>query len=285
MNPEELRQLLAASGWSCRVERHEVTLEVCYFCGNAKHNLGLNPDKGLYYCWACRAGGRLDRLLQSLTGDTHHIPVQLGQKKAAVPAAKQATEFQAAPVKDVLSASLYLERRGMPTTVVEQYGLVVCTEAGHRLMGRICIPMKNFWTGETEGWVGRSYTGKNPKYLSTLERKVITGWRRRDQAVPAVVVEGPLDGIAAHRAGFQVAVLSGVGGAGVLEWASRLPPKTSIAVMLDGEALVQAQRLYWEIKTVRPTTVALVHLPAGEDPAKVGPEGVQAAVRSALSGM
>lgn len=282
MNAEELRQTLTVAGWTCRVQRTEVVLEVCYFCGNEKYNLELSAEKGVFHCWACKRGGRLDGLLQTLTGQAHNIPVRRTARQPT-PTKAPVGAFRSYPVTAVESAARYLTRRGISPDVASQYGMVVCAEPNHRLDGRIAIPAYDYWTGNVLGWVGRSYTGKQPKYLSTLTQKVITGWRQRDKDSTAVVVEGPLDGIAAHRAGFHAAVLAGVGGAGVREWASRLSPKASIAIMLDGDALQQAHQLYWQILPVRNARVVVVSLGEEEDPASLGAEGVQLAVRQALS--
>lgn len=286
MSPEELRQVVVTAGLNCRINRAEVVLEVCTYCGNEKYNLEMSAEKGVFHCWACKRGGRLDALLQTLTGQSHHIPVRrdTGERTTKPLAPVAAGEFRHQAIKEVESAARYLERRGITPDVAAQYGMVVCVEPQHRLQGRIAIPCKDFWTGEVVGWVGRSYTGKTPKYLSTLQRKVITGWRHRNPTTPAVVVEGPLDGITAHRAGFQAAVLSGVGGSGVMEWAARLAPQTEVAILLDGDAVQQAHQLFWEISPVRSSRVVVVSLPNPEaDPASLGVAGVQQVVRQALS--
>lgn len=283
MTSEELRQTFVTSGLSCRLGRAEVTLEVCYFCGNERFNLGCSAEKGVYYCWACKKGGRLSDLLRALTGQEHHIPVQRVEKTAKPQTAVSATEFKSQPITEVISAANYLAHRGITPDVAVKYGMVVCIDPTHRLNGRIAVPLRDFWTGELEGWTGRSYTGKSPKYLSTLPRKVITGWRTRDKATPAVVVEGPMDGIAAHRAGFQVAVLSGIGDSGIVDWAARLPSTTPVAILLDGSAVQQASQLYWQILPVRPVCLVVVNLPEEQDPASLGVEGVKVVVRQALS--
>lgn len=286
MNLTELRQIIVSAGLSCREQRQEIVLEVCHFCGNDRFNLGCSPDKGVYYCWACQKGGRLSELLRSLTGQDHHIPVQKREKaqpKAPTPAA--AIEFQSESVVNVGSAAAYLLKRGISPIVAEQFGLRVCTDSKHRLYARIAFPMKDFWTGETLGWIGRSYTGKQPKYLSTLTRKVITGWRMRDKATPVVLVEGPMDGLTTHLAGFQVGVLSGVGSGDLKGWASRIPMKTPVVIMLDGEAATEAQKLYWQIFPILWGRVGVVKLPQGQDPSNIGVEGVKVALHEALRGL
>jgi DNA primase len=151
----------------------------------------------------------------------------------------------------------------------------------HQLYARIAIPLREFWTGDVVGWTGRGYSEEHRKYVTTLPRKIITGWRQRSASAPVVIVEGPFDGIAAHRAGFHAAVLSGVGSSGVEEFAARCFDTRAIVVMLDGDALDIARRLCWKIAALgRPVTCA--RLAPGVDPAALGPDGVRFAVENAI---
>jgi hypothetical protein len=193
------------------------------------------------------------------------------------------TAFQTKAIWEVESAARYLIKRNIPQDVASQYGIVVCMEPTHSLFGRICFPARDFWTSELVGWIGRSYTGKQPKYWSTLTRKVITGWRTRDKTIPTVLVEGPLDGLAVHRAGYQVGILSGTGATDLVRWASRLPIDSPVVIMLDPEAAIQAQQLYWQIHPVRAIgKTVMANLPIGEDPASLGVERVSEKIQIAL---
>lgn len=282
MTAEELRQHFVTAGVSCRLTRAEVTIEVCCYCGNERWNLGCSADKGVFYCWACKKGGRLEDLLRLLTGGDYHIPVT--KVARATPKALQATTaFQTKPIWEVESAARYLIQRDVSQDVASQYGIVVCVEPTHSLYGRICFPARDFWTSELVGWIGRSYTGKQPKYWSTLTRKVITGWRMRDKHVPTVLVEGPLDGLTVHRAGYQVGILSGTGATDLVQWAARLPIDSPVVIMLDSEAAIQAQQIYWQIHPVRPSgKLVMVNLPVGEDPASLGVERVAVEIQKSL---
>lgn len=282
MTVDELKDLITIAGYSCRVQRGQVALETCHFCGNDRYNLELAPEKGVYHCWACRSGGRLEGLLTQLTGQSHSIPVQLGKRNAQPSRPVAPQEFKSKPVGEVQSAVWYLQRRGVSAEVAATYGMVVCLEPGHLLEGRIAIPARDFWTADVLGWVGRSYTGAQPKYLSTMPRKTISGWWLRRPDIPAVIVEGLLDGIAVHQAGYSAAALLGVGASGIVDWAARLDPVTPVVIMLDGSAGEQAHHIYWQIQPVRPH-VALARLAEDADPSKLGPAGVRAEVERTLS--
>lgn len=283
MTPHELQAALVASGVPCRLQRSEVAIQVCLFCSNAKWNLECNAEKGVFHAWCCKRGGRLDKLLKDVTGEDYRITVQRVEREKLAPQ-KQA-EFLAMPIEQVESAMLYLGRRGITPQVAKAYGIAYVNQPGpppHMLHGRIAIPAKDFWSGEVVGWIGRSYTGQKPKYITTLQQKIITGWRQRSSFTTSVVVEGPLDGITAHLAGFNAAVLSGIGGSGVEDWAARLSPESDVIVMLDGDAVEQARQLYWKIAAVRKSPL-LVTLPPGSDPASIGVSGVQRVVAGAVS--
>ncbi|KKN68876.1 hypothetical protein LCGC14_0446620 [marine sediment metagenome] len=268
MTPEDLRQQLAVMGVSCRIARDEVVVEICRECANPRWNLELNPIRGLYHCWSCGVGGRLDTLLRDWLNDpTLYIPVMSGgaRKPHVVP---KPTEFASEAIVDVPSAAHFLAKRGIDTRTSAHYGLVVCTEHDHLLFSRIVLPVRDFWTGELIGHVGRTYTNGYPKYLHTLpSRHVASGYRVRKLTTPCILVEGILDGIAVHRAGFQTAVLLGTAAPWAKDWAARLNPDTPIVILLDGAALEEATRLHWMLQTVRTTPVHLITLPVGHDPA------------------
>jgi len=261
-------------GLQSRVKRDEVILATCIFCGNEKWNLELSAEKGLYHCWACRAGGRLDGVLSQLTGKTYRLDVHKREKPKHTAPPPDAVDFSSTSIGDVGSALHYLMRRGITLDTAAIYGLRVCTQIGHVLQGRIVIPAYDFWTGATLGWIGRNYTNGRPKYISTIGRKVIFGWRQRSRTAPVVIVEGGFDGIAVHRAGFHAAVLGGTGGAGVQELCARLAPELSVVIMLDGDAVQQATQLYWQATQVR-EKVAVVPLLPGVDPGSLSPDQIQ----------
>ncbi len=286
MTPEELKQQLTRIAVPCRVQREEVVVETCRFCANPKWNLELNAIRGLFHCWACDAGGRLDGLLEAWLGGKFHIPVQDGRDAKKKPAWEKAIGFEGMPAYDMLSAATYLQRRGVERATAQDYGLVVCTQQGHQLQGRLTLPLCDFWTGVVVGHVGRSYTGKHPKYLSTLRtRDVVVGHRVRSWSTACVLVEGNFDAITIHRAGFHAVVLGGVSAPWLKTFVARLEPVTPLVVMLDGAAREEAWRLRWVLEGVRPTSAPnrTVFLAPEMDPAELRPDVVCRLVEQVLS--
>jgi DNA primase len=273
VNTGELQSILVVSGIVARVSASEVQIETCVFCGNDRWNLECNPDRGLYHCWTCKSGGRLDKLIKQLTGKDVDIEVRRTARSSVVQPPPAQAAFNSAPVSTIESAAVYLAQRGIDPQVAKQYGLVVVTSPEHRLFGRIAIPALDYWTGANVGWIGRSYTGVNPKYLSTMTAKQVIGWRNVRAPVVAVV-EGSFDGIAVHRAGASAAVLAGTSSPDALAWASRLDPAQRVVVMLDPEASALSVRLYWELRQVLGSRISRVEL-VGGDPAELGPTALR----------
>lgn len=272
MTPAELQGLLAISGYESRVHGEEVKVRTCWNCGNDRFNMELNPVKGIWSCWACRDGGRLDRLLSSSLGSEFSIPVHF-DRRGRTEATVVPDEFQKKPALEVPSAAHYLlSKRGLPEAVIRGYGLSVCVEPGHRLEGRILFPMFDYWSGELQGYTARSYTGEKPKYLTTAPLRVVCGYRSREKGTPVVLVEGFLDGIAVHRAGYQAAVLGGTDSPEVVEFVARIPPRAPVVILLDGEAEEEATRLFWTLHPLRGFSLLRGRLPQGCDPASLLPE-------------
>lgn len=279
MTVDELHTTVTVAGIHARVKGDEVQIETCTFCANPKWNLELSASKGVYHCWACRSSGRVGELLLQLTGRHFDLPVQDVTKRQRVPEQMLAPlDFVTLPVAESTVATRFLMRRGIDVALAQQYGIRVCDDASSQLHGRMVIPALDYWTGALLGWVGRSLTGARPKYLSTLPEVGITGWRRPGRSTPVVIVEGHLDGIAAHRAGASAAVLAGQAKrAHVESWVARLHPATPVLVMLDGDARAAAERLYWQLVGVRggDDAVRLVTLAEGQDPGGLLPGEMQ----------
>lgn len=283
MTPAELKEQLLLIGVACTIRRDEVVVETCRFCGNPKHNLELNPGRGLFHCWACGAGGRLEALLHEWLGITVSLPVDTsrrGPKKLVLPGT-----FHSVPAYTLEMAATYLRRRGIPEEVAQAYEITVCLEKGHMLYGRLVLPVKDFWSGVTIGHVGRTYGTDYPKYLSTLNVRMVVGYRMRQASTPCVLVEGIFDGIAVHRAGFHAAVLLGVNAPRFEYFVARLAPTTPVLIMLDAEASTEAQALRWVVKAVRGVDPPVVHLPGKLDPAQLVPTVLGRLVQKVLTGV
>ena len=280
MTPNELHDLLILHGHPAQVRGDEVLIETCWFCGNARSNLELNPVKGIFSCWVCHESGRLDHLLSKKLGGSFQIPIDFDEAPG-LSTSGISTEFESKPAHLVESARRYLERRGLSTETIVTYNVRVCVAKDHPLFGRIVFPLFDFWTMEVVDWVGRSYTGAFPKYIHTVTEGRIFGYRLRDHSKPVIIVEGALDGIAVHRAGFQAAILLGTSSPGIEDFAARLATMVPLGILLDGSARQEAQHLFWRTQPIHPKVFA-IDLPQEFDPANLLPSTLRRLIEISL---
>lgn len=281
MTTEELASLVQSRGYEVKIKKHEIFVKDCWFCGNEKWNLQLNATKGVYGCWACKNKGRLQDLLADNFNVEVRIPVRLDGKQKAQNFREQ-PNIKTLPAVEVVSAKQYLNARGLSDLDIKRYELSVCIEKGNTFYGRILIPVREFWTQTAVGFVARGYMGERPKYLANIEPTCIGGYKQTNRNGTHVLVEGALDAINVHRAGFNVGALMGKGHGDLLEqWVSRVPETAAIAILLDGDAQADTRSFFWRAKAIR-DNVVVVPLPPSFDPGKLLPSVLRSAVQNAI---
>lgn len=268
MTPSELKFILDVRGYFSRISKDEVKVRVCPFCSNEKFNLELNAPDGVYKCWACKKGGRLESLLAEWFNLDVKIPVRIRDGKREITTFTSSVPI--ASLESVGSAMRYLRKRGMNPYYLQRYGVGICLEKQHKFYARIVIPVLYYWSQQYGGVIGRDYIGNLPKYWADATTDIV-GWRVSNRFVPHILVEGPFDGIAVHLAGFNVAFLQGKGDKADTKaklWAAAVPFAAPLGIMLDGDASDEALRLWWTLSTIRPD-IKLLQLPAVMDPAVI----------------
>ena len=171
-----------------------------------------------------------------------------------------------------------LQREGVDLEVAAKAGLVKPGQRGFYdfYRGRLMVPTRAL-TGETIAFGGRLIGEGEPKYLNTTTTPVYTkgrflfalGTARRaaQREGSIVIVEGYLDCIALHQAGFTNAVAS-LGTAFTPDQARELRKATEhVFVCFDGDAAGRAATS----KSIDPLiaeglAARIVTLPGGEDP-------------------
>lgn len=280
MSPEELRDFLMSRGVTCRVQKDEVKVQNCLFCGNPKWNLELNPGKAAYKCWSCSAKGFLGFLLERHFG----IRVQFDASRTRVEKVhlvQSEDDLALLPMLNVPSAFAYLKlRRGMDPYRLLPYNLGVCGNPTHPMFGRLIIPVMEFWSQESAGFVARGYMGERPPYLADCTDDIV-GYRVREKNAPYVLVEGPFDMLVAHLARCNVGGLLGRSSAAdqVEGWVSRVPQDSPVVILMDGDAEEQSLSLWWRAVSIRPDVVR-VQLPSDLDPGSLEPEVLGMYVRA-----
>jgi DNA primase len=194
-----------------------------------------------------------------------------------------------------------LGANGVDLALAARAGLVKEGQRGYYdfYRGRLMIPTYAT-TGEVVAFGGRALDGSEPKYLNTSTTPVYTKGRglyaleraRRAAAQRGslIVVEGYLDCIALHQAGFTNAVAS-LGTAFTAEQAAELRKHAeNVFVCFDADAAGSAATAKSiDLLVAARCSPRIVALPAGEDPDSFvrahGPAGFQAQLDAAVPWM
>jgi DNA primase len=204
-----------------------------------------------------------------------------------------------APARGGLSA--FLAKQGYLAQELVESGLCCLSERGsfERFRARLLFPITDTW-GHCVGFGGRvlKHSPKEAKYVNSPESplfdksKLLYGYahaRKSAQTDPVLVVEGYLDVIALHQAGFEraVAPLGTAAQAHQIEACWKLCAEP--VIMFDGDSAGQqaAIRLVKRLLSVLQPgySARCAVLPAGEDPDSFirgkGPSALQKLLREA----
>jgi len=136
-------------------------------------SFSVDPDKGLFYCFGCGAGGDAIRLHMLSTGDDFPGAIEALAQRYGIPISRQTSRSRQNDGRDIhgaLSAAeeyfrdqlaraagprAYLENRRMPQELVERYGLGYAPEGWQNLLDALTprVPLDDLVAA---GLVGRS---------------------------------------------------------------------------------------------------------------------------------
>ena len=306
---------------------------LCPFHTEKTPSFYVDPDKQLYYCFGCSAGGDVFKFLMQyeklefpealkLLAARYNIPLpvarapQSTERQRVLAANRQALGFFRDQLQRPAGARAreYLTSRGVGRETIEQFLLGVApsgwtglkeflalgssgsresresqgvsagllarkAETGRtydRFRDRIMFPILDL-ADEVIGFGGRSIEGGEPKYLNSPETAAFSkgenlyGLPLAKQAIRkcghVILVEGYMDVIALHAAGFAQAVATlGTGfTAGHVRLLKRYTE--SVVVNFDPDAAGRAAaRRSLEVLLENGFDVRVVSLPAGKDP-------------------
>lgn len=188
-----------------------------------------------------------------------------------------------------------LERAGVDMQLAERAGLIRQKTGYYDFFrNRLMFPIYNL-TGEVMAFGGRALGDETPKYLNTPNTAAYTkgnhvyGLQLARKAAAAddalIVVEGYLDAIALHQAGFGNAVAS-LGTAFTPEQARELRRVASrLYLCFDGDAAGQAATARSiDMLVEEGLAVRIVALPGGKDPDEIIADGGVQAFEGLLAG-
>jgi DNA primase len=292
-------------------------LALCPWHNDRRPSLSVSPDKGFVYCHVCQhgtdalgwlqdRGATFSEAVESLAA-RYGVPVEMEdgensaqylREQAERAALYRQREEQAATFALGLMASpeaqAYLEGRGIDAAMVDQWGLGV---NGRRVM----VPIRDR-QGRTIAFTGRTMDPDvQPKWKNSptdiLYDKGRTIFGLDQAANPirtggaAVVVEGQMDVLQMHRAGFTHTVAASGTALSVdqVETLRRHGARTVI-LAFDGDAAGQKAALaalekLQALVLSEAVAIRILTLPAGEDPDSLcrsrGPEAMAALLEGA----
>lgn len=286
MNQNQLLNLVQRHGYNARTQQDEILIESCIYCGNPNWNLELNADKGVFKCWACNSSGTLQKFLAEHFDYHENISVDLDNKNKRSNDGEPAVVFGAAfrSAGDFQSARNWLKKRKIRPSDINKYDIKLCVDEDHAHANRLVFPLRNYWAGDFCGYISRDYIGLGgPKYKVHIDYDASYGYRRGN-STPHVIVEGVIDGIRVHQAGFNALVLLGTGSNDrFLDWVSSVPRQDEVVLLLDGDKAGRknANRLKHLAATVRDEPID-IELPEAMDPADLDYVVLQKLIRKHL---
>ncbi len=277
-------------------------LATCPWHQDRRPSLTVNPERNRVHCFVCNRGADPIAWLEDRQGLSFREAVEELARRYAIPIpeqdpeaaaraeaehkerqrlrlwrSQQEEEFHQALLSDLQAsgpAASYLQQRGIsPETAIDwRLGLNA---------SRLMLPIRD-GQGRCCGFSGRSLNGEEPKYRNSSgdllfqKSQLLFGLDRAADAIhrsgEALLVEGPLDVIQLHQAGFSNAVAA-MGTALTLEQLQLLQRRGArrLLVVFDGDGAGRSAtgKLIAGLRTAligSGLELAVVELPSGTDP-------------------
>ena len=277
-------------------------LATCPWHLDRRPSLTVNPERNRVHCFVCNRGADPIAWLEDRQGLSFREAVEELARRYAIPLpeqdpeaaaraeaehkerqrlrqwrSQQQEEFHQALLSDLQTsgpAAKYLEQRGISpeTAIAWRLGLNA---------SRLMLPIRD-GQGRCCGFSGRSLNGEEPKYRNSSadllfqKSQLLFGLDQAAAAIhstgEALLVEGPLDVIQLHQAGFTTAVAA-MGTALTLEQLQLLQRRGArrLLVVFDGDGAGRSAtgKLIAGLRSALISSgleLAVVELPSGSDP-------------------
>jgi DNA primase len=241
---------------------------------DVKFHLHVNTKKGVYHCFRCQATGKIDGVetikdtsVNSMVDKLNsifkkHEPVDNSIDLDRI--SWECTE------KDTPFAYKYLIDRGITESEIKKWSIRVGRDYTdnnttiRRWSGRVLFPF--ITDGVCKYVVGRSYSGKEPKYLNTVLDKSYVVYGINSVKSECIVCEGIISAIAAERY-TGIPSVSILGKSILYTQAELIKSRCDVAhLSLDGD--VDDKTISRNIKILKKAglSVTLIKLPPNQDP-------------------
>ena len=215
---------------------------LCPFHADTKPSFSLNIVSGKWNCFGCGMGGKIEKLVEALTGD--YIYATVVCKDIAFDLTKKATTEDITILPENNGNSKYLLSRGFKQDVLDFFSVFCNLRKG------IIIPIHNE-KEDLVGWVERRlFNGEGTyKYSKGLQRKELLynlDKVLKFNTTEVFVCEGTLDAIWIHQCGFPnvIATL----GAGVTKEQIDLLNKWFETTIIVGDNDKAGKKMFTTIK-------------------------------------
>ena len=245
-----------------KLDKDEILVKECPYCGNSKHNLQISISKAVYHCWACDKKGKIEKFFkdQNLEFD------RTGWKSSA-------TKKESTPEKLDLTGFVslffsypdhedFLLSRGIEPDDVNRYDLMI-THTG-RYKGKLIIPLKE--GHEFVYFVSRDMFPKG-RYLNPVinKKEFLLYYLGNENSLRLYLVEGAFDAISVNKLGFSVAML--LGSSISKEQIAKIKRIgfSDVVVCLDGDLKKKAIEMHDRLTKANIKT-KIVLIPGNDDP-------------------
>lgn len=263
----------------------------CPKCGDEKHHMGVNVNKGVYNCFRCKYGGSITKLLRDLILE---VEVPETDNHPAKPFRLQN------PIEGSLSIDFIsntgshtrklirkeAKRRGTKISVLDGIGCGVSPEYPLRLIFPIWNDKKFVY------FVARSLDSKS-KLKEVGPSRQSTGWRSRTEVLflfdevekyptTLVVNEGVWDALAVQKAGYDAVASLGCGLSGyqIGMLISKKPQRILIGYDNDDAGIMGAKNAIRAIRKRFRGEVAAVQFK--KDPDELSINEIQKSIKEAV---
>lgn len=268
MKPTSLRDF---SG-ECKPSGTQLNYRHCPVCGSDAWKVYLNPDNGMWLCFAggCGAKGQVEVGLDAQPKAAgQHILDELYKHHDH---GLEWEEVELPPWHELtFPARNYLRRRGVDDDLAASLGLVEWEDKA-----RILVP---YWNerGDLIYWNSRRYSdqlGEGPKYLTAPGKHPLYTRQGHLGKQDVVVVEGVFDAFAVLRAGWDVVALGGKSLPSYLvKSLLTFTAGRGMIVGLDSDALDASIRIRNQLSDR--ADVRIVTPPPGRDPGDMDPGQIE----------
>jgi len=222
-------------------------------------HLGVHIKKGIYHCFKCGTSGRIKNLEISLSEFETIVQEKLRPDQGrtdllskASPPLELPREYKLVSLQSGLPFR-YLNKRLVTTEELLQYHIGYCSTG--IFQERIIVPI--YEQHKLVYFVGRTYTGREPKYMNApVEKGHIVFKTFNDRVEEAIVCEGIFDALRIGKVIPAISLLGKVASKYQIQTIRQLT--NSAIVMLDSDANVEAFKLYSLLRMYMPTRILMI---------------------------